>query len=89
MHTPTYIEFASVLDGTEHDRLFKRRAYEAFLAGERRVFYPRRPNYYMYLVDGLRGFVARSVWRGQPEDAEFVEHQRFTFQPPNADQPGA
>ena len=73
---PTFTEFATVIDGTEHPHGMKRKAYEAYLAGERRVFYPLREGYYKYLVDGLRHYVARSLHDGSEE---FVEHQRFTF----------
>lgn len=73
---PTFAEFASVIDGTEHPRDMKQRAYETYLSGGRRVFYPSREGYYKYLVDGLRHFVARSLHDGSEE---FVEHQRFTF----------
>lgn len=65
-----------MLDGTEHPRNWKRAAFQAFLRGERKVFYPLKQGYYKYLVDGQERFVARSIHDGTEG---FVEHQRFTF----------
>jgi hypothetical protein len=72
------IEFYRLLDGTEHNRMMKINAYDAFISKRVQIFYPKKTGFYKYLIDGEHGIIARSLHDGTYDS--FTPHQVFNIE---------